>query len=268
MLTVVAGVFGSRLVAHAQRPGARASPWSVGLGVETNRTGTAAGPLLAYRLTDFVEVDAQVLLGELSFPQIGCLAYDADTVALLRASYLYFGDDRREANLIVRQEAEVSTGVSLLLGGTARLELALRGGLRRLRVESQVDEVLTDAVARRQRYYGCGEFYVGRVRPSGPRDLDSSQVFHSRATVAFADVNVGGRIRVTRGVHAFVRFSTRWHYYGGTRFRARDPRAAQSSSIVLPLRGHAPRGEYRARLGLLVGFDELRSLSRERRPRR
>ena len=228
----------------------RAQRWMAGATYEFSQQGAALGATVGYALSDAVALSASASGSGFTFTQRACVAYSIDTFALLRGSFFYVGDEHREANFILAQRGEVTVGPTVSLGRRLRFEATVRAGVRWLEVETQVDEVVSEEVASRRRFYGCGDFYSGRSRPSAPFDLDAPTTLTSSAVGGLVTLGFGLSYEIYEGWRVFGHVHSRSYFYGGARFRVRDPDQAGMGSAVLRLRDHAPDLDYRVQVGL------------------
>lgn len=225
---------------------------SAGLNFDVSRSGQSLGPIVSYRLGDHISLSAQASISNMSFPQLMCLVTSIDTLALVRGSQFYFGDDHREANLIVRDRNEFSIGSDIGIGSKVRFTSSLRVGLRTIRVFAEVDEEITPEAARRQTIFGCGDFFIGTPKYGGPQNLQEPTIFESSATTGFVLFGSGLETQLLKTLRAGVQLLLKQNLYGNTRFRIRDTRLPGMGSDILKLSDHAPISQWRIQFRILA----------------
>ncbi len=223
-----------------------------GLALDASTTGYGLAATISYELADGLSLLAQGGLSGFEFPQIMCVVTAIDTIALIRGSQFYFGDDYHEANLIVRDRAETSIGTRIAVGDRYKFISSLQLGLRMVATEAQVDEGITPEAARKQTVFGCGAFHNGLPEPRDPQRLAQPAVFTTNSSSGFLQFGAGVSTLLRSNWQLQVQVLSRHNLYGNTRFQIRDPREPGRGSTALLLREHAPLTQWRVQLSILA----------------
>jgi len=237
---------------NAQRVTSTAPPSvHVGLAYQRTTTGFSLSPTVGYQITDGLEAILQGSFASYEFPQVRCLAFDADTIALLPGSLFYLGDDQREANVYFRQRAELLSGVNLSVGDRFRFTSSFRFGASWISLESAIDS-RTYAPVVRHPGVECGEPFQDSNRPSGPVLLVDPLGFTTNAVAGVMSLGVGVETLTKQGWRCYATLHNRQLIYGSTRFLVYDPRRPGFGSVAARIRDHAPSSEFRVELGVMV----------------
>ena len=224
----------------------------LGLVFDFSRSGQSLGPMISYTLSSNLTLAAQAMFSNMAFPQLMCLVTSIDTLALVRGSQFYFGDDHREANLIVGTRHEFSAGLDYGVGDRIRFTSSLRLGLRSIKTLAEVDEELTPEAARRRQIFGCGDFFIGTPKFGGPQELQRPTSFETSAITGVIGFGSGIETTVLERFRLGLQLQVRRNLYGNTRFRVRDTRQPGMGSEILRLVDHAPLVQWQMQVRLLA----------------
>lgn len=229
----------------------------VGLSYQRTTTGFGISPTVGYRITEGLEAVVQGSFSSYEFPKVRCLAFDADTIALLPGSLFYLGDDQREANVFFRQRAELLGGFNLSVGDRVRFISSFRFGASWISMESSIDS-RTYAPVVRHPGVECGEPFQAFNTPTGPTELVDPLGFTTNAVAGVMSLGIGIETLTKQDWRIYGMLHNRHLIYGSTQFLVYDPRRPGFGAFAQRITDHAPSTEFRIEVGLMVPLKGLR----------